>query len=231
MKTLQFKKKREKELRDKNAELERFTYTVSHDLKSPLVTIKGFIGMLELDIAAQKEENIIDDMQRIKSATDKMTNLLNDLLELSRIGRIINPPVKIPMSAIVAEAVELLSGILNEKKVVVDIQDHLPDVFVDKQRITEVWQNLIENAVKFMGNQQNPKIYIRFIKEDVKFIFTIEDNGVGIDEKYHQTIFGLFNKLENKSEGTGIGLALVKRIVEVHGGDVWVESKGYGVWR
>ncbi|NJO68133.1 MAG: HAMP domain-containing histidine kinase [Bacteroidetes bacterium] len=201
---------------------------MSHDLKSPLVTIKGFIGMLELDIAAQKEENIIDDMQRIKSATDKMTNLLNDLLELSRIGRIINPPVKIPMSAIVAEAVELLSGILNEKKVVVDIQDHLPDVFVDKQRITEVWQNLIENAVKFMGNQQNPKIYIRFIKEDVKFIFTIEDNGVGIDEKYHQTIFGLFNKLENKSEGTGIGLALVKRIVEVHGGDVWVESKGYG---
>lgn len=219
---------REKELRDKNEELERFTYTVSHDLKSPLVTIKGFIGMLEQDLVQQNKEHIIDDMQRIKSATDKMTSLLNDLLELSRVGRIINPPVKISMGVIINEALELVSGILKQRGVEVEIGSVLPYVYVDKQRLTEVWQNLIENAVKFMGEQQNPKISINYFKEDAKFIFFIQDNGIGIDKKYHQTIFGLFNKLDNKSDGTGIGLALVKRIIEVHGGELWIESDGVG---
>jgi signal transduction histidine kinase len=221
-------KKHEKELSDKNEELERFTYTVSHDLKSPLVTIKGFIGMLEQDLKLNHQENINDDIQRIKSATDKMTDLLNDLLELSRIGRKINPPVKLRMSAIIDEALELLSGTITENAVKVDVVDNLPEVFVDKQRMVEVWMNLLENAVKFLHDQKNPEIKIDFLKEDTKFIFSIKDNGIGIDEKYHLTIFGLFNKLDNKSAGTGIGLALVKRIIEVHGGEIWVESEGVG---
>ncbi len=221
-------KKHEKELRDKNDELERFTYTVSHDLKSPLVTIKGFIGMLEQDLKHNNQENITDDIQRIKSATDKMTDLLNDLLELSRVGRKINPPVKISMYSIVSEALELLSGTIHENDVQVEVDENLPDVFVDKQRMVEVWLNLIENAVKFSSKQEKSLIKIDCIKEDSKFIFNIRDNGVGIDKKYHLTIFGLFNKLDNKTSGTGIGLALVKRIVDVHGGDIWVESEGAG---
>lgn len=221
-------KKYEKELKNKNEELERFTYTVSHDLKSPLVTIKGFVGMLEQDIANQNEANIADDINRIKSATDKMTSLLSDLLQLSRVGRIINPPVFVSMNTIINDAVELVSGLLNERNVNVIISKDLPDVYVDKQRIVEVWQNLIENAVKFLGEQQKPEILINYYKEDTKFIFSILDNGVGIDRKYFNTVFGLFNKLDNKSEGTGIGLALVRRIVEVHGGEIWVESEGLG---
>jgi PAS domain S-box-containing protein len=221
-------KKHEKELRDKNDELERFTYTVSHDLKSPLVTIKGFIGMLEQDLINQNQDNIKDDMQRIKSATDKMTDLLNDLLELSRIGRHVNPPVKVSMLNIVEEAVELSSGILSERNVELQIPEKMPEVYVDKQRILEVWLNLIENAVKFTEKMQKPKIIIGFHQEDAKFIFSIQDNGIGIDKKYHHIIFGLFNKLDNKSQGTGIGLALVKRIAEVHGGEVWVDSEGVG---
>lgn len=221
-------KKHEKELKDKNEELEHFTYTVSHDLKSPLVTIKGFIGMLEQDLLHQNKENIRDDMQRITSATDKMTSLLNDLLDLSRIGRVINPPVKVSMLSVIKEAIELLSGILKEREVEIEIAENLPYVFIDKQRFVEVWQNLIENAVKFSKDQQNPKILITYIKEDIKFIFTIQDNGIGIDPKYHNIIFGLFNKLNNKTNGTGIGLALVKRIIEVHGGGIWVESEGQG---
>lgn len=221
-------KKHEKELRDKNEELERFTYTVSHDLKSPLVTIKGFIGMLELDLKHNNLENIDDDIRRIKSATDKMTDLLNDLLELSRIGRKINPPVKMPMLSVINEALELLAGDINENGVEVQLPGHLPDVFIDKQRMIEVWLNLIENAVKFSRKQEKPKIKIDFTKEDTKFIFSILDNGIGIDPKYYQTIFGLFNKLDNKTSGTGIGLALVRRIIEFHGGEVWVESEGIG---
>jgi PAS domain S-box-containing protein len=221
-------KKGEKELKDKNEELERFSYTVSHDLKSPLVTIKGFIGMLEQDLISQNKENIADDIQRIKSATDKMSNLLNDLLELSRIGRIINPPVFVSMNLIINDALELVSGIIKDRGVEVEVREKFPEVYVDKQRMVEVWQNLIENAVKFFGKQQNPKIIISFFKEDAKFIFSITDNGIGIDKKYHSTVFGLFNKLEGKTEGTGIGLALVKRIVEVHGGEIWAESEGLG---
>lgn len=222
-------KLREKELSDKNVELERFTYTVSHDLKSPLVTIKGFVGMLEQDLLHHQEENVMEDIQRIKSATDKMTSLLNDLLELSRVGRIINPPAKVPMKTIINEAIELLSGILTDKNIEVEIIGDFPEIYVDRQRIREVWQNLIENAAKFSGDQQKPKISIRYFKEDSKFIFSITDNGIGIEKKYFSNIFGLFNKLENKTEGTGIGLALVKRIIEVHGGEIWVESPGTGL--
>lgn len=221
-------KMHEKELRDKNDELERFTYTVSHDLKSPLVTIKGFVGMLEQDLKHNHQENIADDIQRIKSATDKMTDLLNDLLELSRIGRNINPPVKLSMHSVLSEALELLSGTITENNVEVEVANNLPEVYVDKQRMIEVWLNLVENAVKFSKNHEKPKIKIDYIREDTKFIFSIMDNGIGIDKKYHETIFGLFNKLDNKSVGTGIGLALVKRIIEVHGGEIWVESEGPG---
>jgi signal transduction histidine kinase len=184
--------------------------------------------MLEQDLINQNQDNIKDDMQRIKSATDKMTDLLNDLLELSRIGRHVNPPVKVSMLNIVEEAVELSSGILSERNVELQIPEKMPEVYVDKQRILEVWLNLIENAVKFTEKMQKPKIIIGFHQEDAKFIFSIQDNGIGIDKKYHHIIFGLFNKLDNKSQGTGIGLALVKRIAEVHGGEVWVDSEGVG---
>jgi PAS domain S-box-containing protein len=219
---------RERELKEKNAELERFTYTVSHDLKSPLVTIKGFIGMLEQDIKDNNSENIRDDLNRIKSAADKMGNLLNDLLELSRIGRIINPPMKVQMLDIIKETIEILSGIIDQSNTKIIIPESMPVVKVDRKRFSEVWQNLIENAIKFMADQPEKIIEIGCIYEKQEHIFYIRDNGIGIEEKYHDNIFGLFNKLDNKTEGTGIGLALVKRIIEVHSGTIWVESEGHG---
>jgi PAS domain S-box-containing protein len=221
-------KNREKELKNKNEELERFTYTVSHDLRSPLVTIKGFIGMLQQDIAAGSIEAITDDIRRISMAADKMTDLLNDLLELSQIGRIINPPVFISMKQIVDETLELLTGIITEKKVEIKVAEDLPMVYVDKQRLGEVWQNLIENAVKFITNQPNPVIEIGYFSDYGENVFFISDNGQGIDPKYHETIFGLFNKLDSKTSGTGIGLSLVSRIIDIHGGRIWVESEGTG---
>jgi PAS domain S-box-containing protein len=219
-------KTRERELKEKNDELERFTYTVSHDLKSPLVTIKGFIGMLEQDINLGDTENVHDDLQRIKTAADKMGDLLNDLLELSRIGRIINPPTVVPMIQIVNETIEFLTGIIKQSNVHIVIAGEMPKVRVDRQRFAQVWQNLIENAIKFMFGQPQPLIEIGCYKHFNEYVFYIKDNGIGIESDYHDTIFGLFNKLENKTEGTGIGLALVKRIIDVHSGRVWVESQG-----
>lgn len=216
------------ELENKNAELERFTYTVSHDLKSPLFTIRGFLGYLEQDALKGDRERLHSDIQRISEATDKMHRLLNELLELSRIGRIKNESTTIPFEEITREAAELVAGRLMERKVLLELEPGLPAVYGDRPRLVEVMQNLLDNAAKFMGNQEQGKIHVGWLDGDQEAgqsIFLVGDNGAGIASEHFERIFGLFNKLDPRSEGTGIGLALVKRIIEVHGGRIWVESE------
>ncbi len=217
-----------KDLGFKNAELERFTYTASHDLKSPLITIKGFVSMLAQDLADGKEDRIRGDLARISDAADKMAALLNDLLELSRIGRIIGTPNWVPFRQLIADAIELVSGRIAAKKVEVVVQPEFPRVYGDRKRLLDVMQNLIDNAAKFMGAQPNPRIEIGSRLEGTKTVIYVRDNGIGIDSRFHENVFGLFNKLDPTSEGTGIGLARAKRIVEVHSGRIWVESDGVG---
>jgi PAS domain S-box-containing protein len=216
------------ELEAKNAELERFTYTVSHDLKSPLITIRGFMGFLERDARAGNFDQLRDDLARITQATDKMQRLLNELLQLSRIGRLVNTPERVALGTLAREAVALVEGRLSARGVRVEIAPDLPEVYVDRARLVEVLQNLVDNAAKFMGDQPEPLIEIGMRTGNKPPIFLVRDNGLGIDPHYHDKVFGLFDKLDPKSEGTGIGLALVKRIIEVHGGRIWVESAGLG---
>ena len=214
------------ELELKNAELERFTYTVSHDLKAPLITIKGFLGLLREDAMQSSGVRLNQDIQRISDAAAKMQQLLNELLELSRIGRLMSPPENVPFESLAQDAIEVVRGRLDVLKVQVDVQSDLPTVYGDRQRLVEALQNLLDNAAKFMGARSQPRIEIgQHGYEGGKPIFYVRDNGMGIDPQYHQRIFGLFNKLDMKSEGTGVGLALVKRIIEVHGGRIWVESQ------
>jgi signal transduction histidine kinase len=215
-----------RELTKKNSELERFTYTVSHDLKSPLITIAGFLGYLEPDTVSGDMDRLRGDIQRIQNAVDKMERLLNELLELSRIGRLMNPPAEVSFEDVVREALDNVHGQLDSSGVAVELVPNLPTVYGDRQRLVEVLQNLIDNAIKFMGNQPNPCIEIGQQGEETgEPIFFVRDNGIGISPEYHGRIFGLFDKLDTKTEGTGIGLALVKRIVEFHGGRIWVESE------
>ena len=215
------------ELETQNAELERFTYTVSHDLRSPLVTIRGFLGYLRQDAASGDLTRFDKDMTRIANAVDKMQMLLNDLLELSRIGRVINPPKDIPFGQIVRESIELISGSLERDRVKVEIQSDLPVIRGDHIRLVEVMQNLISNAIKFMGHQPEPRIEIGTagFTQDGNPIFFVRDNGIGIERQYQERIFGLFNRLDPNIDGTGIGLTLVRRIIEVHNGKIWVESQ------
>ncbi len=222
------RRRAEDELKQKVTELERFTYTVSHDLKSPLITIKGFAGALQQDLANGNHSRMAGDLKRVCDAADKMQNLLSDLLELSRIGRVIHTPEPVDMNDLVNDVLLQLEGPLKTGNVAVDVQPDLPTLFCDRQRMFEVIQNQVENACRCMGGQANPRITIGGSEQAGRSTFYVQDNGIGIDPKYHQTIFGLFNKLETGSEGTGIGLAIVKRIVEVHGGQVWVESEGAG---
>jgi signal transduction histidine kinase len=214
-----------KELESKNAELERFTYTVSHDLKSPLITISGYLGFLENDAMLEEKDKFKNDVNRIREATEKMQALLNDLLELSRVGRLMNPPEEIGFGQIVQEAMSIVDISLRQKNIKVIVQKDMPKVYVDRPRLVEVMQNLLDNAAKFMGNQPEPCIEIGINTQNDTRVFFVKDNGIGIDIAHHERVFGLFNKLDTQSEGTGIGLALVKRTIEVHGGTIWIDSR------
>jgi signal transduction histidine kinase len=212
------------ELEAKNAELERFTYTVSHDLKSPLVTVRGFLGFLERDALRGDMELVKRDMTHIHEATMHMERLLNDLLELSRIGRLVNPPQKVAFNDLVQEALKLVAGRIHKRQVQVQVAENMPAVWVDRSRVVEVLQNLIENGVKFMGDQPEPQLEIGMRQVAGETAFFVRDNGIGIAPQYHDKVFGLFDRLDSKIEGTGIGLSLVKRIVEVHNGRIWIET-------
>lgn len=217
-----------KELEQKNAELERFTYTVSHDLKSPLITIKGFLGMLEQDARDGNIERMTSDIERIANAADRMKELLDEVLELSRIGRVVNPAEWVDLAELSRETVDLLSGPLDERGAEVDVAQDLPTVFGDRVRLREVIQNLVENAIKFLGDEPQPCIEVGWRDQDGAPAVYVRDNGVGIDPRYLDKVFGLFEQLDPTHQGTGVGLALVHRIIEVHGGRIWVESEGIG---
>ncbi len=216
------------ELRAKNDELERFTYTVSHDLKSPLVTLHGFLGLLKKDIADGHAERVERDMERIQSAAHTMQHLLEDLLELSRIGRMDNPPEKILLTPAAREAAARVSGRLAENGVELEIAEDMPAVVADRPRVLQVFQNLIDNAAKFIGDGDAKKIEVGAREDDDQVVCWVRDNGIGIDPRFHDKVFGLFDRLDKAYDGTGTGLALVERIMKVNGGRAWVESEGEG---
>lgn len=216
------------ELEARNTELERFTYTVSHDLKSPLVTITGFLGILERDLADNDTEGVSRDVDQIRTAAGRMQQLLDELLDLSRAGRLVNPPTVVDLGEVVEEAVALLEGQAADRGVTITIDRDMPVVYGDRVRLLQVFQNLVQNGIKFMGDQDDPRVDIGARQQDQEWVISVRDNGAGINPAYHEKIFGLFDQLEPDQEGTGIGLALVHRIVEVHGGRVWVESDGEG---
>jgi signal transduction histidine kinase len=216
------------EMERRNAELERFTYSVSHDLRSPLVTVLGFLGLLEQDIEAGRKQSALADVARIRSAAAKMERQLRELLELSRVGRVTTTQEDVPLRELAEEARQSLAGRLAAAGVELQVADELPLLYGDRARLAEVLQNLVDNAAKFTGKSERPRILIGARPGPAGPVCFVQDNGIGIDPKHHQLVFGLFERLDPRVEGTGIGLALVKRIVEVHGGQVWVESGGAG---
>ena len=216
------------DLEKRNAELERFLYTASHDLKTPVVTIRTFLAYLEQDMAGADAESIEKDVRFLNAATDKMARLLDDLLEYSRIGRVISQPVRATLGELADETLSAVAGRIAERGVSVKVSGNDAALHGDRLRLAEIWQNLVENACKFMGNQKEPRIEIGVEERGAERVFFVRDNGIGIDPRYCTKIFDLFEKFDPKAEGTGLGLALVKRIVELYAGRIWVESTGEG---
>ncbi len=214
------------DLERKNEELERFAYTASHELRSPLITIQGFVDALGEDLEEGDTQAVGEDLQRIGRAADRMGTMLDDLLNLSRIGRLVGDAGATPFGHLLDEARARVAGALGDIELRVSGRDVA--VWGDRARLVEVLQNLLDNAAKFTRHQPNPEIRIDAEYTEAGCRIAVIDNGIGLDPAYHDRVFRLFERLDGSTPGTGIGLALVKRIVDHHGGRVVLSSEGLG---
>lgn len=218
------RKEVEEELKEVNQELESFTHTASHDLKEPLRSLETFSQFLLDDYADNLDDEGKDYLKRIGAGAARMRNLIDDLLALSRISRIKNPYESVDSGELVKDVLKRLKASLEEANVKVTVDDELPHIHCDATKMKEVFYNLITNAMKY-NDKPDPSIEIG-TKE--KTTFFVKDNGKGIAEENRDVIFEPFKRgpdAKESGEGTGVGLALVKKIVEEHGGRVWIESE------
>lgn len=216
------------DIKQRNMEMERFNYTVSHDLKTPLVTIETFLGFLQADLKNQDAPAIDKDIGYIRSATGRMAELLDSLLRIAKVGHISDTPEKMTFNELLADVMTLVAGNVSTDDIHIDLSDNDLLLFGDRVRLIEIWQNLIDNAIKYRGEQSQTIIEVGLEQQNGETVFFVRDNGMGIDPNYREKIFGMFDQLDKNSSGSGLGLALVKRVVEIYGGHIWVESQGPG---
>jgi PAS domain S-box-containing protein len=214
------------ELASINKELESFSYSVSHDLRTPLRHIDGFSRILQEECAADISEEGRRYLEKILEAANHMGHLIDDLLALARIGRKELSRKKVSLSGLAGEAVASLSSDSSKRQVAWQI-DPLPERECDPGLLSVVFSNLLSNAAKFTKNQPHAAIHVGTIDKDGRQAFFVQDNGVGFDPKYADKLFGVFQRLHSQDEfeGTGIGLATVQRIIHRHGGRIWAESQ------
>jgi len=224
-------KSAEEELRKINEGLKNFVRVVSHDLKTPIISIQGFSSRLLKKYKKKLGENGRRHLEQIEASARRMEVLVSDLLALSSIGRVVSNFEHIPCVQIVRNVTSGLQDRLKEKGIELVVADNLPTIYCDGERIYQVFENLLVNAIKFTAAVKNPKIEIRYVDRRGSHQFYVRDNGIGIDPKHHRKIFEMFHRLREieDEEGTGLGLSIVDRVVHNHGGKVWVDSeKGKG---
>jgi PAS domain S-box-containing protein len=217
------------QLRRSNRELEEFAYIVAHDLKAPLVSLKGMMSILVEDYASQLDEQATLYIDRITANASKMEHLLSDLLELSRIGRVDADVEAVDLRSVVQEVLDQLDQMLVQRGATVTGADTLPVVAANRAHLLQLFTNLIDNAVKYTPADRCPTIEIHSEERGEEWELSVADNGVGIPVVFQEKVFGVFQRLpEGKAlnpNGTGIGLATVSRIIEKFGGRLWVESQ------
>ncbi|MBI1314864.1 GHKL domain-containing protein [bacterium] len=213
-------------LLSRNDELQQFVYTVSHDLKSPLVTARGFIGVLKEDVESQDFDRIANSVNRIEASTERMQELIGDLLQLSRVGSIRYEPEWINPAGLLMHLRDSVSEPGAEHQI--EIKMPLPQVFADRVRLNEVFQNLLSNAVKYGCPTPDSRVRVSATDDSNGVTFRIADSGPGIAPELQARAFLPFERLHSGGDGTGIGLSIAKRIIENHGGRIWIESPPEG---
>jgi signal transduction histidine kinase len=214
------------ELEALNKELESFSYSISHDLRAPLRAINSYMNIFSEDYGEKVDEEGQRLMNIVLKNSQKMGMLIDDLLSFSKLGRKELTKTDFSMKDLVQNVWEDLSKMEADRYIEFTL-DELPDVFAEKNTIRQVWVNLVSNALKYSGNKEKTSIKISFEKKEKEMVYFISDNGAGFDMEYYDKLFGVFQRLHSQEEfiGTGVGLAIVQRIIEKHGGKVWAQSK------
>jgi PAS domain S-box-containing protein len=226
-------KKTYEDLQQKNEEMEQFVYSISHDLRAPLVTSTSYIRFLKEDLAAKNFAEVEDSIIRLEGANKRIQEFINDLLHFNRLGRISLDYRNNEIKPIINEIIENNIQLLEKKQIDFQIDEDFPAVKGDRKRISQAFENLILNAVKYGSETEFPIIRIFSVTTENEIQFCVKDNGPGIDPQYHQKIFALFQRLHTDKEGTGVGLTIVARVMQLHGGRTWVNSdlgKGAEFW-
>lgn len=217
-----------KELKRSNEELKQFAYVTSHDLQEPLRTISSFTQLLKRRYESKLDEDADEFIEYIVDGANRMQTMIKALLDYSRVNTRGNEFKLSNFEKVLDQTLSSLKIAIDESNAIITV-DTLPTVMADDKQMIQLFQNLISNAIKFRKKNRNIEIYISYQKVSDNYIFSVSDNGIGIDPQFKNRIFEVFQRLHTRDEysGTGIGLAICKKIVERHGGQIWVESK-YG---
>lgn len=214
------------ELVRSNRELEQFAYVVSHDLQQPLQSITGFAKLLLLRYEDSLDEPAIAYLHRMMDSGSRMQRLIQDLLAYAQVNKQEQPFESVDCNRVLEQVLDNLQAAIAEKNVVLTY-DPLPTVVGSEVKLIQLFQNLIGNAIKFTHPGVTPHVSISVMQQDTKWLFSIHDNGIGIDAQNLEKVFDVFHRVHSTKDypGTGIGLATCKKIVEIHGGYIWVESQ------
>lgn len=219
-------KKKQEELEASNKELEQFAYISSHDLQEPLRKIISFVDMLDEDETVERSEDERFYLSKIKDASYRMKMLITDLLDYSRSRNDQLKLESVDFNNLIQVSLENLELQIKEKRAQIKIAS-LPSIRAVPTMVQQVFTNLISNALKYQYSEVVPEIEINVVEQDYVWIFSIRDNGIGMNPEYHEQVFKIFQRLNDRNEyaGTGIGLAICKKVIERHGGEIWVESE------
>ena len=217
--------KANEDLARSNSELERFAYVASHDLQEPLRMVTSYLQLLERRYKARLDGDALEFINYAVDGSNRMKTLINDLLAYSRVGTHSKEHIPTDLEAVLGRVLQILQTSMEETNAQIT-HDPLPVVMGDEGQLEQLFQNLVGNAIKFHGDEA-PRVHIGVKKEKQGWLFSVRDNGIGIDPQFYERIFIIFQRLHNREEyaGTGIGLAISKRIVEKHGGRIWIESE------
>ncbi len=213
------------DLERSNKELEQFAYMASHDLQEPLRMVTSYVQLLEQRYKDKLDSDANEFIAYAVDGAGRMQSMINDLLDYSRVGTTGKTFEKTHFARALSQAIINLHGAMEESGAVVT-KKNLPTIKADESQLIQLFQNLIDNAIKFRGKEPS-RVHVAAKKKGKEWLFSVQDNGIGIDPQYAERIFVIFQRLHNRKKysGTGIGLAICKRIAERHGGRIWVESK------